>query len=114
MSGLVQDLKAGVVVNFRPHFLCNAFQHSEQFGVFLFGEQIDLKIQIVTPLSKHSLMVLTDEDEGREENGFERNNESKKGKGIGIEMVQACRGVEKDPPSEPEHMHPDEGRAAKN
>ena len=67
MSGLVQYLDAGILDCFRTDFRCNALQHPQQLGVFLFGEQIDL---LVAPLAELRFMVLTDEDEGREENGF--------------------------------------------
>ena len=74
MRGLVQYLEAGILVCFGAHFFCNAFQHPQELGVFLFGEQIDLQIQVVTPLAELRFMVLTDEDEGREENGFQRDD----------------------------------------
>jgi hypothetical protein len=112
MSGLIQYLEARILVCFGTHFFCNAFQHPQQLGVFLFGEQIDLQIQVVTPLAELRFMVLTDENEGRQENGFQRDHEGEKGKWIGVEMFQAVQGIENYPGSEPDHVHPDKDHTA--
>ena len=75
--GLVRYLDAGILACFRADFLCNALQHPQQLGVFLFGERIDLQIKLVAPLVELRFMVLTE---------------------IGIGMFETVQRIEDDPP----------------
>jgi hypothetical protein len=57
-SCLGQYLKAWIIVCVCSDFFRDALQHSQHFGILLFGQQIDLQVQLITAFAEPRFMVL--------------------------------------------------------
>ena len=67
---MVQYLKAWIIVRVGSDFFGDALQHSQHFGILLFGQQIDLQVQLIAAFAEAGFMVLANEDEGRKKDRF--------------------------------------------
>src|SRR4051794_30368622 len=63
-------------------------------------------------LAQTCIMILTDEDKGREKDRFERDEQCKEGEGKDIDMWQTRQYVERHPKAEPDHMYRHKGHGA--
>ena len=94
------------------HLSRDLLQYSEHLSVFLFGQQIDLQIKVIAFVAYSGIVILTDKDERRQKNRFQRNHQSKKSKGKGVNVFGCWQQVEDNPAAEPEHVDPNKGHAA--
>src|SRR4051794_17546499 len=72
---LLEHLGTRVVVDGDAELLGDRAQDREHPRVLLLGEQVDLQVELVAALADLRGTVLAHEDEGREEDGLERDDE---------------------------------------
>ena len=101
-GGLLQYLQAWIVIYFHSYFFCNTPEKCQHFRILLFGQQIDLQIELVASFTKSRLVILADEDEGGEKNCLQGDNQCKKIERKWIKMFYTRYGIEDDPDREPD------------
>jgi len=114
-GGLPAELLDGLVARDRlqAHALGDLTVDAEHSGDLFFGEQKDLKHQVVALFIAAAYAGLAHEDKAAEQDGFEREERAEQREGRGIEVPNAdVQRVREHPGEEDEQMREDEAEAA--
>lgn len=107
--GLLEHGDVWIVGGVDTELFGDSLQKLEHLGVFLFGEEVDLQVEMTAPFVDPALPVLGDHDEGGEEDRLERHDEREEIEGIRVDRFGLQDRVEENPSGEPNDVHPDEG-----
>src|SRR6476661_4380842 len=80
---------------------------------FLFRQQIDLQVEVISPLRLAIHRILTDQDEGRQQHRFKGQDCGQKRKWIGIERPY-CEGIPEEPQQDKDRLNDHEINRATN
>ena len=81
MGDLLEKAQLGIGADIDPQLGGNLLQELKRLGVFLLGQQVDLQIELVAPVADAQLVVLADQDKGRQKNRLQRNDQRQEGDG---------------------------------
>src|SRR5262245_51280737 len=101
----LQSHGIGVVLDLRSDLFGYLFKEVEHFGIFLLGEEVDLQIQMVSPLGYFGLTILINQDERRKKDRFQRYDEGQKREWEGVEPPAKDR-VRQYPKRKPRNVNP--------
>ena len=91
-----------------------SLQHLQHLGVFVFGQKINLKVEVVSPICLDAAPILTHKDKEREENRFERNDHRQKRERKRVEGCPAVRpDIQHQPNGKPGHVKANEPHTAR-
>lgn len=90
----------------------NLLYQIEELGIFLLRQEVDLQVEVITPFAQAGRVILADQDEGREEDSFQRNHKRQKDEGKRINVVRARPTIERYPSAKPNDVNPDKPHAS--
>ena len=101
-----------IIGKFRTELGRDRRQHGQHPRVLLFAKQVNLQVEMVATFSDSGVVILTDQNKGRQENCLERNDEREKRKWKRVDVTNSRNNIDEQPAAKPDDVDPNKRHAA--